>query len=360
MPIDSAEMRRRTAGGFHWLTPSEKKPVLKEPASSPDEKPTQIVLSFDVEEHYRIEAAAKLTIAPELKAHYRQRLEPSTRWLLDQLAALDIQATFFVVGQIARRHGPLLRAMIRAGHEVASHSWDHQRVHNLTPATFRDDVRKSKDALEQATGKPVRGYRAPTFSIVRETAWALDVLAEMGLAYDSSIYPVRHDRYGVPGAPRAPFRAQGRRHEILEMPPATLRILGMNLPVGGGGYFRLLPLFFLKWALRQVRRHCQPSVAVLYFHPWEFDPEQLRLPLGLLSRFRTYVGISRSRARLVSLLQNRRFARAVDVAGHLHLQWPSLPVYGVADSSSQFEEGTNTARGPRVVPAHLLPGNVPL
>src|SRR5581483_7457642 len=141
-------------------------------------------------------------------------------------------------------------------------------------------------------GRPVLGYRAPTFSVVKQTAWAIDTLVECGFAYDSSIFPVWHDRYGVPGAPRAPFRARGLDHEILELPPATLRLLGMNLPVGGGGYFRLLPLFFLKWALRQVRRRCDPAVATLYFHPWEFDPGQPRLPLGRLSRFRTYVGLS--------------------------------------------------------------------
>src|SRR5437764_868605 len=123
----------------------------------------------------------------------------------------------------------------RAGHEVGSHSWCHQRVHNLTPRAFREDVRRSKDALEQVTGEAVVGYRAPTFSVVRQTAWALDVLAELGLAYDSSIYPVRHDRYGVPHAPRAPFLARGVQHTILEIPSATLQLLGMNIPTGGAG-----------------------------------------------------------------------------------------------------------------------------
>src|SRR5262249_8982675 len=142
----------------------------------------------------------------------------------------------------------------------------------------------------------------PTFSIMQQTAWAVDVLAESGLLYDSSIYPVRHDRYGVPQAPRAPFRVRGHGRTILELPPATLRLLGANLPVGGGGYFRLLPLFFLDRALEQVAHACLPPVAMLYFHPWEFDPKQQRLPLGPISRFRTYVGIYRSQARLAALL----------------------------------------------------------
>ena len=279
--------------------------------------PAQTVLSFDVEEHHRIEAAAGLSIGDGLKAHYRERLGPETHWLLDCLAAHNIRATFFVVGEIARHSPGLVRAIHRAGHEVASHSWDHQRIHRLTPAQFREDVRRSKDALEQVTGQPVRGYRAPTFSIVRQTAWALDVLAEEGMLYDSSIYPVRHDRYGVPGAPRSPFLARGLRDSLLELPPATLRLLGANLPVGGGGYFRLFPLLLLKAALRQLRRDCDPPAAVLYFHPWEFDPQQQRLPLGRLNRFRTYVGIARSGRRLRALLAGRLFTRAVDLAGQL-------------------------------------------
>ncbi len=290
----------------------------------------QTVLSFDVEEHHRIEAAAGMAVGDGLKAHYRARLGPSTHWLLDRLAEHGIRATFFVVGEIARHSPDLVRAIHRAGHEVASHSWDHQRVHRLTPAQFRADVRKSKDALEQVTGEAVVGYRAPTFSIVPETAWALDVLAEEGMAYDSSVYPVRHDRYGVPGAPRSPFLARGLRHDLLELPPATLRLLGANLPAGGGGYFRLFPPAVLAAALRQLRRDCDPPAAMLYFHPWEFDPDQPRLPLGRLSRFRTYVGIGRSGGRLRALLAGGLFTRAVDLAGQLAPRRRALPVFEVA------------------------------
>jgi polysaccharide deacetylase family protein (PEP-CTERM system associated) len=289
----------------------------------------QIILSFDVEEHDRIEAASGLAVDPALRAHYRGRLGPSTCWLLDELARFDIKATFFVVGQIARDDSALVRAIHRAGHEVGSHSWDHRRLHNLTPASFREDVRQSKDALEQVTGEAVVGYRAPTFSVVRQTAWALDVLAELGLAYDSSVYPVRHDRYGVPRAPRAPFLARGERHSILEIPPATWRVLGANVPTGGGGYFRLFPLWLLERTLRQVARKCRPSVAMLYFHPWEFDPGQERLPLGHLSRFRTYVGLKRTRGRLQTLLARHRFVRAVDVAKQLDHQRHALPSFSL-------------------------------
>jgi len=289
----------------------------------------RIVLSFDVEEHYRIEADSALSIDAAQRAHYAQRLVPSTHWVLDALARSEARATFFVVGEIARHNPRLVRAIHAAGHEIASHGWDHQRVLGMTPAAFRADLRQSKAILEDVIGEPVRGYRAPTFSIVRQTAWAIDVLAEEGMLYDSSIYPVRHDRYGVPAAPRSPFRARGERHAILEMPPATLRLFGVNSPMGGGGYFRLFPLFLTRWALRQARQTCSPPVATLYFHPWEFDPGQERLPLGGMSRFRTYVGIARSQTRLVSLLQNYPFARAIDVAKELDQRWMALPDFAV-------------------------------
>lgn len=285
-------------------------------ASPPDEV-ARVVLSFDVEEHHRIEAAAGLDIDPALKRRYLERVGPATRWLLDQLDRFDLRATFFVVGQLARADPDLVRTVHRSGHEIASHGWDHRRVLAMTPEEFREDLRRSCDTLEQLTGEPVVGYRAPTFSILRRTAWAIDVLAERGLLYDSSIYPVRHDRYGTPRAPRAPFLAEGPARAILELPPVTLRLGRVRLPLGGGGYFRLLPLMLLERALEQTRRECAPAIAMLYFHPWEFDPDQPRLPLRRLSRFRTYVRIGRSRDRLAILLARHRFVRAVDVAREL-------------------------------------------
>ena len=283
-----------------------------------------VILSFDVEEHYRIEAGSHLSMGPEYHQHCRERVDVSTRWLLDLLAASGVRATFFIVGQIARDNPRLVKDIADGGHEVASHGWDHQRVHRFTPSAFREDVRRSKDALEQVTGRAVVGYRAPTFSVMRETAWALDVLAEEGIRYDSSIYPVRHDRYGVPDAPRSPFLARGRERTLLEMPPVTLRMLGTNVPMGGGGYFRLFPLFLTRWAVRQTLRQTSPAVAMLYFHPWEFDPEQERMPLGLASRFRTYVGVRKTRGRLQELLTEFHFAGAADVASRLDRR--ALPI----------------------------------
>ena len=313
-----------TVTAAQWRTDAVDRAELPLPELTP-----RIILSFDVEEHYRIEAAAGLTIDAAQKAHYADRLVPSTHWLLEALGRAGARATFFVVGQIARHNPALVRAIHAAGHEVASHGWDHQRVLAMTPRTFADDIRRSKEALEDVTGTPVRGYRAPTFSIVRQTAWAIDVLTDEGMLYDSSIYPVRHDRYGVPAAPRAPFRAGGQQHTILELPPATLRLCGVNTPMGGGGYFRLFPLFLTRLALRQARRHCSPPVAMLYFHPWEFDPDQDRLPLGPLSGLRTYVGIRRSQARLIALLRSYRFTRAIDVAKELDQHWTALPRFDI-------------------------------
>lgn len=297
--------------------------------AAPSQTP-RLILSFDVEEHDRIEAAVGMSIPASLKAHYRERLDQSTRWLLDELAAAGACATFFIVGQIAEHNPDLIRDIARAGHEVASHGWDHRSVLRQTPESFRIDVRRSVDALEQITGTPVRGYRAPTFSVVERTGWALDVLAEAGLRYDSSIYPVHHDRYGVPTAPRTPFRARGNRHDLVELPPATLRLFGVNVPMGGGGHFRLWPLRFTEWAIRQSWCLCEPAVAMLYFHPWEFDPDQQQLTLGRVSRFRTYLGIGRTRARLRAILKKYRFARAWDVVRQLNGSDQDLASFALA------------------------------
>jgi polysaccharide deacetylase family protein (PEP-CTERM system associated) len=290
-----------------------------------------VILSFDVEEHHRIEAAARLTCGDDRKREYADRMEASTRRLLAQLADAGAAATFYVVGEIAVSHPRLVRDIAAAGHEVGSHSWDHRRVNRFAPDEFREDLRKSVDALEQAAGAKVSGFRAPTFSVTRQTAWAVDVLAESGLRYDSSVFPVRHDRYGVPAAPRTPFVLRGERGGILELPPTTYRVAGQNLPVAGGGYFRLFPLGFLRAGVNQLAQGPDP-VGMLYFHPWEFDPGQPKLPLGRLSRWRTYVGVKSSERRLGSLLKRYagRFRRAVDVATDLEASRDQLPTFNLA------------------------------
>lgn len=301
--------------------------------------PAPIILSFDVEEHHRIEAAAGLTIAPEAAADYGRRMDEATHRLLDELGCRGLKATFYVVGEISHSYPDLIRRMAREGHEVGCHSWDHRRVVRLSPDEFRDDVRRSKEALEDLVGEPVVGYRAPTFSIGRKTPWAIDILAEVGYHYDSSIYPVRHDRYGEPNAPRGPFWVRGLSQSLLELPPLTWRWLGGNLPVGGGGYFRLFPLALLERGLAQVKREGRPPVAMLYFHPWEFDPDQPRLPLGRLSSFRTYVGTRRSRLRLGRLLDRHSFTRAIDVVTALRSADVPLPTFDLQESTIDMCKG---------------------
>lgn len=293
-----------------------------------------VVLSFDVEEHHRIEAAAGLTCPADLKQTYAERMERVTRELLAHLAG--VPATFFLVGELALSHKALVSDIAADGHEVGVHGWDHRRVHHFTPDTFRTDLLHCKDALEQASGQSVVGYRAPTFSVVRETGWAIDVLAECGFRYDSSVFPVRHDRYGIPAAPRTPFVAEGHERSLLELPPATYRLFGQNLPVAGGGYFRLFPPAFMRAGLRQLAA-TDPPVGMLYFHPWEFDPEQPRLPLKKLSKWRTYVGVGKSLARLDRLIARYKgqFRRAVDVADELEPRRDTLPRFRIPAGESR-------------------------
>jgi polysaccharide deacetylase family protein (PEP-CTERM system associated) len=291
--------------------------------------PTSYILSFDVEEHHRIEAAVNVPCSDELKRDYADRMERSTRAILERLASTNTLATFYIVGEIAKSHRNLVRDIANEGHEIGTHSYDHQRVHRFTPKTFRDDLRRSIDVIEDAAGVKVHGYRAPTFSVMRQTAWAVDVLADVGLRYDSSIFPVHHDRYGVPDAPRTPFVAVGRTHEILELPPATYSFSGQNLPVAGGGYFRLFPLMVMRAGLSQLSRKTTPAVGMLYFHPWEFDPTQPKLPLRKLSKWRTYVGIGKSMNRLDQLLRDYQFRRAIDVVNELDTMRGSLPRFSM-------------------------------
>lgn len=285
-----------------------------------------VVFSFDIEEHHRIEAAAGLDFSEDSKRLYSDRMERSTRWIAESLAEYNARATFFIVGEIAEHHPRLIRDLAEAGHEIASHGWDHRRVHRFTPKTFLEDLKRSKDVLEQTSGKTVVGYRAPTFSITRETAWGVDVLAEAGFAYDSSIFPVKHDRYGIPDAPRNPFMAHGKQRSILELPPVTWRKFGQNIPAAGGGYFRLFPPAIMRAAIRQTQSD-PDGLPILYFHPWEFDEDQPKLPMGRLSRFRTYVGIRKSKKRFKRLLVKYGSAPLIEAIRELPADRRSLPAF---------------------------------
>jgi len=264
------------------------------------------LLSFDVEEYFQVEAAAAHVRREDWES-LPKRLEPALDRILELLADHHTSATFFVLGWVAGRQRAMIRRIAEAGHEIASHGMHHRMVNRLTPEQFRRDVRDSQALLEDVSSRPVRGYRAATFSITDRTGWALDVLADCGFAYDSSVFPIRHDRYGVPRAPVDVHEAVGPGGgHILEIPPLTINPMGLRLPVGGGGYLRLLPVRLVSAALRRSLR--RRRACMLYLHPWELDPHQPDLPMGRAARWRHRVGLRKTHAKLHRLLQQFRFS----------------------------------------------------
>lgn len=271
-------------------------------------------LSVDVEEYYHgqeFEAAVPASERPRLPS----RVEDSVGRVLDLLAAHDVRGTFFVVGQVAEAHPGMVRKIHGAGHEVACHSYRHELVSRQRPAEFREDVRRARSTLEDLAGTPVVGYRAPNYSIGPAQGWAYDILLEEGFRYDSSIYPIAHDRYGDSSAPRAPYAIRGVGEQaLIEFPIGTARVLGVNLPIGGGGYFRLLPTGWTRRGIARVNRR-EGLPAMFYFHPWELDPGQPRPPMPWHHRFRHYVNLHRTEDKLRRLLRDVRFAPARAVLG---------------------------------------------
>jgi polysaccharide deacetylase family protein (PEP-CTERM system associated) len=263
-------------------------------------------LTVDVEEYYHgydFEAA----LGAEGLRRLPSRVVMQTERLLDRLDAHRARGTFFTLGVVAQRHPRLVRAIVERGHEIACHGWDHTPVFRLGPAGFRADVRRAKQAVEQAAGRLVRGYRAPNYSIRRDTPWAFTVLVEEGFVYDSSMYPVVHDRYGYPDAPRFPHVAQSVDGlDFWEVPVGTARFAGVNLPLGGG-YFRLFPAALVTGAVAAVNRR-EGRPVVFYVHPWELDPEQPRPRMSFTRRFRHYTGLAGAEAKLATLLGAFAFA----------------------------------------------------
>ena len=269
-------------------------------------------LSFDLEEYFHAEVFSGV-VRPEEWPSLESRVVSATGRILGLLEEAETLATFFVLGWIAERHPALVRRIRDRGHEVACHGHDHRMITRLTPAQFVADVRRARSAIEEAAGVGVEGYRAPTFSVVRETLWSLKALAEAGFRYDSSIFPISHDRYGIPDAPRFPHRlAFGPGLELVEFPPSTVRLLGARVPVAGGGYFRLLPYRLTHWAIRQLNR-VEGKPAMVYLHPWEIDPDQPRMPVGRVANFRHRVNVGSTEAKLRRLLRDFRFAPVRDV-----------------------------------------------
>jgi polysaccharide deacetylase family protein (PEP-CTERM system associated) len=267
-------------------------------------------LTVDVEEYFQV-AAFERTIARSDWHRTASRVEYSTTRVLDLCAEKNAKATFFVLGWIAEKHPSLVSRIVADGHELASHGYDHTRLHQFTPTQFREDVIRTKRILEDIGGVPVRGYRAPSYSINGSNLWAHDVLQETGHVYSSSIYPIRHDLYGMPEAPRFAFRF--RPDGILEIPVTTVQIGRRNFPCGGGGYFRLMPYPAFRWALQRVNRGDRQS-GLFYFHPWEVDPGQPRVKgAPLKSRFRHYINLGTMHARLGRLLDDFRWGRMDEV-----------------------------------------------
>jgi polysaccharide deacetylase family protein (PEP-CTERM system associated) len=284
---------------------AEPTPVPAVDLASPQSGCAWGAMTIDVEDYFQVEAFAA-TIDRKDWDRLPQRVEGNTQRLLDILAEAGVQATFFTLGCIARRHPSLARRIAAEGHELASHGTDHGRVDGRSPAAFRADVRESKRILEDSGEVAVCGYRAPTFSIGRSTAWAHEILAEEGYRYSSSVYPVRHDLYGSPDAPHFPFApCRG----MIEIPLTTVRVLGKNIPASGGGYFRLFPYVVTRQLLARASRAGGPP-AIFYLHPWEIDPEQPRQRQApLRSRFRHYLNLSRTEPRLRRLLRDFAWTR---------------------------------------------------
>jgi polysaccharide deacetylase family protein (PEP-CTERM system associated) len=269
-------------------------------------------LTVDVEEYFQV-AAFERTIPRSAWDRTESRVEFSTGRVLDLFADRGCKATFFVLGWIAERHPSLVKRIVGEGHELASHGYDHTRVHQFTPEQFRADVVKTKRILEDLGGVAVRGYRAPSYSINGRNLWTHDILLETGHVYSSSIYPIRHDLYGMPEAPRFPFRF--KPDGIQEVPVTTLRIGERNYPCGGGGYFRLLPYGAFRWMLARVNSLDGQS-GLFYFHPWEVDPGQPRVRgAPLKSRFRHYLNLGSMYERLGRLLTDFRWGRMDEVFG---------------------------------------------
>jgi len=258
-------------------------------------------MSVDVEDYFQV-SAFESTVARSNWDNITHRVADNTNKILDQFADNNVRATFFMLGWVAQRYPDLVKRIVTDGHELASHGYEHIRVTKQTPKEFQLDVIKTKKLLEDISGVEVKGYRAASYSIGEDNLWAIDELAKAGYRYSSSIYPIRHDLYGMPDAPRFVF--QHKSSQLLEVPITTVQLAGKILPCGGGGFFRLFPYAYSKWAINRVNTN-DKQPAVFYFHPWEIDTEQPRLhDAPLKSRFRHYLNLNKMEGRLQKLMHD--------------------------------------------------------
>jgi polysaccharide deacetylase family protein (PEP-CTERM system associated) len=269
-------------------------------------------MTVDVEDYFQVSAFAP-QIDPGDWDRFSSRVEHNTHRMLDLFDEYNVRVTFFVLGWIAERYPGLVRTIAARGHEVACHGYSHQLIYKQTQKVFRDETIRAKACLEDQVQRPMRGYRAASYSITKRSLWALDILVELGFVYDSSIFPVNHDLYGIRESSRWPFRlANSNGSSIVEFPPSTFSLFGYRLPVSGGGYFRLYPYTFTRFALARINQS-EKRPFIFYLHPWEIDPGQPRMRAGRLSVFRHYTNLKRCEGRLRQLLKDFRFGPVEDV-----------------------------------------------
>ncbi|PRC93532.1 XrtA system polysaccharide deacetylase [Solimicrobium silvestre] len=275
--------------------------------NSPATKPICNAMTIDVEDYFQVSAFAN-HISRDSWPSQTCRVERNVDLILGLLDAAQVNATFFTLGWIAERYPAMIKKIVAGGHELASHGYGHLRVSDQSEAEFMEDISSSKHLLEDLGGQKILGYRAPSFSIGTKNLWALDTLLKAGYRYSSSIYPIKHDHYGMPDAPRFAFYPNGA-DGLLELPITTVRIMQRNYPAGGGGFFRLLPYPISHWLIQRVNQQ-DKQPGIFYFHPWEVDPDQPRQQnIGLKTRFRHYVNLSRTESRLKSLTRDFKWGR---------------------------------------------------
>jgi polysaccharide deacetylase family protein (PEP-CTERM system associated) len=265
-------------------------------------------LTVDVEDYFQVSNFENIVKREEWDK-YEHRVVNNTRRILDILSKNNTKATFFILGWTAKRFPEIIEKIDREGHEVASHGYSHRLVYKMSKEEFRDELAESVNILERITGKKVIGYRAASCSITQRSLWAFDILRELGIKYDASIFPIHHDRYGIPAAER--YINSYNHHGVVEFPFSTVQVLGQNLPVAGGGYFRLYPYWFTRLAIHRINGEGFP--AMIYVHPWEIDDKQPRMDTNFTTRFRHYVNIEKTQNRLEHLLKDFKFTRAADV-----------------------------------------------
>jgi len=271
--------------------------------SAMSQQPTNY-LTIDVEDYFQV-AAFEDIVSLDSWDNYESRVKTNTRRILDLFATHNVKATFFILGWTAERYPDLVKEIHRQGHEIGCHSYWHRKIYELTPDEFREDTKRAKSLLEDIIDKQVLGFRAPSYTITNKSLWALDILQELGFKYDSSIFPIYHDNYGIPDAPRFEYKLP--EHDMMEYPISTSLFLGRKIPVAGGGYFRIFPYWFTKMALKKINvKENKPFI--FYLHPWEIDPAQPRMKKAkLLSRFRHYINLNTTYDRLQRLLQDFSF-----------------------------------------------------